>query len=42
MGKARGGEHVGPLVEGQVAGDESRAVLVTLDEGLEQQLGAGR
>jgi hypothetical protein len=35
------GEHSGPLVEGQVAGDDDRATFVTLAEDLEQQLGAG-
>jgi len=40
--KALGGEHAGPLVEGQVAGDDNRAALVALAEDLEQQLGAGR
>jgi len=40
--KAFGGEHAGPLVEGQVAGDYNRAALVALAENLEQQLGAGR
>ena len=41
-GEALGGEHAGPLVEGQVAGDDGRAALVALAEDLEQQLGAGR
>ena len=36
-----GAEHSGPLVEGQVAGDDDRAALVALAEDLEQQLGAG-
>ena len=36
---ALGGEHAGPLVEGQVAGDDNRAALVALAEDLEQQLG---
>ena len=40
--EALGGEHAGPLVEGQVAGDDDRAALVALAEDLEQQLGAGR
>src|ERR1019366_7034825 len=39
---ALGGEHAGPLVEGQVAGDDNRAALVALAEDLEQQLCAGR
>ena len=30
---------LGPLVEGQVGGDQSRAPLVALTEDLEQQLG---
>ena len=37
---ALGGEHAGPLVEGQVAGDDDRAALLALAEDLEQQLGA--
>ncbi len=41
-GQALGGEDAGPLVEGQVAGDDNRAALVALAEDLEQQLGAGR
>jgi hypothetical protein len=41
-GEALGGEHAGPLVEGQVAGDDNRAALLALAEDLEQQLGAGR
>ena len=36
-----GGEHAGPLVERQVAGDDGGAALVALAEHLEQQLGAG-
>ena len=36
-----GAEHAGPLVEGQVAGDDDRAALVALAEDLEQQLGTG-
>src|ERR1035437_7534354 len=31
-GGALGGEHAGPLVEGQVAGDDNRAALVALAE----------
>src|ERR1035437_879866 len=38
--EALGGEHAGPLVEGQVAGEDDRAALVALAEDLEQQLGA--
>src|ERR1019366_9229744 len=30
--QALGGEHAGPLVEGQVAGDDNRAALVALAE----------
>ena len=40
--EALGGEHTGPLIEGQVAGNDNRAALVALAEDLEQQLGAGR
>jgi hypothetical protein len=40
-GQPLGTEHAGPLVEGQVAGDDDRAALVALAEDLEQQLGAG-
>ncbi len=40
-GKALGGEHTGPLIEGQIAGDDNRAALVALAEDLEQQFGAG-
>ena len=41
-GQALGGEHAGPLVEGQIAGDDDGAAFVALAEDLEQQLGAGR
>src|SRR6266704_6178153 len=41
-GQPLGPEHAGPLVERQIAGDDSRAALVALAEDLEQQLGAGR
>ena len=41
-GEPLGGEHAGPLVEGQIAGDDNRAALIALAEDLEQQLGAGR
>ena len=40
-GQALGTEHPGPLIEGQVAGDDDRTALVALAEDLEQQLGAG-
>ena len=40
-GQALGGEHAGPLVERQIAGDDGGAALVALGEHLEQQLGAG-
>ena len=40
-GQALGGEHAGPLVEGQIAGDDGGAALVALGEHLEQQFGAG-
>ena len=39
--EALGGEHTGPLVEGEVAGDDNRAALIALAEDFEQQLGAG-
>ena len=32
---------LGPLVEGQVGGDQSRAPLIALAEHLEEQLGSG-
>src|SRR5712692_2222631 len=41
-GQALGGEHTGPLIEGQIAGDDDRAAFVALAEALEQQLGAVR
>ena len=40
-GEALGAEHLGPLVERQVGGDQDRATLVALAEHLEQQLSAG-
>jgi len=40
-GQPFGAEGLGPLVEGQVAGDERCAALVALAEDLEEQLGAG-
>jgi len=39
--KTLGAEHAGPLIEGQVAGDDDRTALIALAEDLEQQLGAG-
>ena len=41
-GQAFGGEHAGPFIERQIAGDDDRAAFVTLAEGLEQQLCARR
>jgi hypothetical protein len=41
-GQALGGEHGGPLVEGRIAGDDSRAAFVALAEDFEQELGANR
>ena len=41
-GQALGGEHAGPFIEGQIAGNDDRAALVALAEDLEQQLGADR
>ena len=35
-GEPLGGEHGGPLVEGQIASDDSRAALVALAEDFEQ------
>lgn len=40
-GQALGAEDAGPLVEGQIAGDDGRAALVALAEDLEPQLTAG-
>jgi hypothetical protein len=40
--EALGSEHTGPLIEGQIAGDDDGAAFVALAEDLEQQLGAGR
>ena len=34
-------EDLGPLAEGQVAGDQDTATLITIGEDLEQQLGGG-
>ena len=41
-GQALGGEHAGPFVEGQIAGNDDGAPFVALTEDLEEQLGAGR
>jgi hypothetical protein len=41
-GQAFGGQHAGPFIEGQIAGDDDRTAFVALAEDLEQQLGAGR
>ena len=41
-GQALGAEYLGPVLERKVGGDDRRATLVTLREGLEQQLGARR
>ena len=35
-GQEFGGKHSGPLIEGQIAGDDDRATFVALAEGLEQ------
>ena len=40
-GQTLGAEHLGPLIEGQIACDDDRSLLVTLAEHLEEQLGAG-
>ena len=40
-GEALGAEHTGPLVEGQVAGNDDRAALIAPAEDLEQELRAG-
>ena len=34
-------EHLGPLIEGKIAGQQGGAAFVTLAEHLEQELGAG-
>ncbi len=39
-GQAFGGEHLGPLIEGKVAGQQGGAALVALAEHLEQQFGS--
>jgi hypothetical protein len=41
-GQAFTGQHAGPFIEGQIAGDDDRTAFVALAEDLEQQLGAGR
>ncbi len=38
-GQAFGAEHLGPLVEGQIAGHQGGAAFVTLAEYLEQEFG---
>ena len=40
-GEALGAEHLGPLVEWEIAGEQDRAPLVALAVDLEQELGAG-
>ena len=40
-GKALGSEGLGPFVEGQIAGDQDSALLITRGDRLEEQLGAG-
>ena len=40
-GEPLGAEDLGPLVEGQVGGEEDRSSLIALAEDLEQQLCAG-
>ena len=40
-GQALGAEHLGPLVEGQIAGHQGGATLVALAEDLEEEFGAG-
>ncbi len=39
-GQAFGAEHLGPLIEGKIAGQQDGAALVALAEHLEQQFGA--
>src|SRR6516164_11127618 len=41
-GQALGGEHAGPLVEGQIAGDDGRSALVALAEDFEHSNSAAR
>src|SRR3546814_11540694 len=40
-GEAFGSDDLGPLIEGQVCGDEGGAALVALGEDLEEEFGAG-
>ena len=40
-GQPLGAEDLGPLVEGQVSGDQDRTSLVALAEDLEEELGSG-
>ena len=40
-GQAFGAEHLGPLVEGKIAGQQGGAASVALAEHLEQEFGAG-
>ena len=40
-GQTFGTEHLGPFVEGQIAGYQGGAALITLTEHLEQEFGAG-
>ena len=40
-GKAFSAEYLGPLIEGEIAGDQRGAPLVTLAEDLKQEFGAG-
>ena len=40
-GQALGSEHLGPFVEGKIAGQQCGATLVTLTEYLEQKFGPG-
>jgi hypothetical protein len=35
-GQAFGGEHAGPFIEGQIAGDDDRSAFVALAEDLEE------
>ncbi len=40
-GQAFGAEHLGPLVEGEIAGHQGGAALIALAEHLEQEFGTG-
>ena len=40
-GEPLGAEDFGPLVEGQVAGDQRGVAFISLTDGLEEQLGTG-